>query len=153
MRLHCGHRQQRGPMVRMRIARAPYIDSRLEALVTQCSARYPHPGQALQSLCCVPLGSNVGCASEKNIGCAHRKARVRFVCCARKWLCSLPGGPLAVAAAAAWQYRPRLQCCCRCCPLRYCAAGGASAGGAGFVCTCFIGKSVLAVSQNFVLKF
>jgi hypothetical protein len=36
-------------------------------------------------------GSDVGCASGKNIGCAYRKARVRFACCAREWLCSLPG--------------------------------------------------------------
>jgi ABC-type enterobactin transport system permease subunit len=45
----------------------------------------------LQTLRCVPLGSDVGCAYGKNIDCAYRKARVRFACCAREWLCSLPG--------------------------------------------------------------
>ena len=45
----------------------------------------------MQTLRCVPLGSDVGCASGKNIDCACRKARVRFACCAREWLCSLPG--------------------------------------------------------------
>jgi hypothetical protein len=66
----------------------------------------------LQSLCCVPLGS-VDCASGKNIGCAYRKARVRFACCARdvdEWLCSLPG-----------------RSCCRCLAVSPCASSAAAA--------------------------
>jgi hypothetical protein len=58
-------------------------------------------------------------------------------------------GPcLAAAGAAAWQCCLRLQCCSPCCPLRSCADGAASLGGADGVCICFIGKSDLVVSQN-----
>jgi hypothetical protein len=72
-----------------------------------------------------------------------------------KLACASPAAPvsgcapcLAAASAAAWQCRLRLQRCCRCCPLRSCADGGASVGGADGVCICVVGKSVLVVSQN-----
>jgi hypothetical protein len=94
----------------------------------------------------VPLGSDVGCASGKNIGCDYHKARVRLACCAREWLCSLPDRSwcccLAVLPAP-----PALLLYC-CCALRSCADGRASVGGAGGVCICFIGQGDLVVSQN-----
>jgi hypothetical protein len=75
----------------------------------------------------------------------------------RKLACALPAAPvsgcapcLVAAAAAAWHWQCclRLQRCCRCCPLRSCADGGASVGGAGGVCICFIGKSDLVVQPE-----
>jgi hypothetical protein len=89
----------------------------------------------LQTLRCVPLRSAVGCASEKNIGCAYRKLSSRALRLLPPQvvvspLCSFLAWPLA--GAATWQCCLRLQHCCRCCPLRSCADGGASVGGAGW---------------------
>jgi hypothetical protein len=107
-----------------------------------------------QTLRCVPLGSDVGCASGKNIDCAYRKARMSFACCARtEWLCSLPGRSwcccltVLPAPPALLPLLPSRSCADGGASVRS-ADGGASVGGAGGVCICFIGKSVLVVSQK-----
>jgi hypothetical protein len=63
-------------------ARAPYIDSSVERTVDEFSVPPGTLTHRLQSVCCVPLGSDVGCASGKNIGCVRtgKKARMRRRC-------------------------------------------------------------------------
>jgi hypothetical protein len=61
----------------------------------------------------------------------HRAARTGKLACASPAALTSACAPcLATADAAAWQCGLRLQRCCRCCPLRSCAEGGASLGGA-----------------------
>jgi hypothetical protein len=96
----------------------------------------------------VPLGSDVCCASGKNIGCDYRKESSRalrllrprvVVLVAWPQLVLLPGSVACASSAAAAAPSESL---------RSCAGRGASVGGAGGVCICFVGKSDLVVSQN-----
>jgi hypothetical protein len=52
------------------------------------------------------LGSDVGCASGKNIDCAYRKARVRFACCARECSSGSSAGGAGNTARQQHQLRP-----------------------------------------------
>jgi hypothetical protein len=117
MHLHCGRRPQRGWTVR---ARAPYIDStgsggkKYGLIAPPGASTLTH---RLQSLDCVPLGSDVVCAFGKNFDCAYRESSR-----ALRLLHAPASGfapCLAAAAAAAWpQCRLRLQRCCRCTPVQ-----------------------------------
>jgi hypothetical protein len=98
----------------------------------------------LQTLRCMPLESDVGCASGKNIDCAYRKARVRYACCSCECLCSMPGRNCELVLLPTVSPAPPALL-----PLVPSALlGGASVGGAGGVRICFISKSDMVVSQN-----
>ena len=122
---------------------APYIDSSVGNTVDSVFRPVPSPIGCRPSAAC--RWGRTSAAPPERTSAARTG----------KLACASPAAPasgcapcLAAAGAVAWQCCLRLQRCCRCCPLRCCADGGASVGGAGGVCICFIGKSVLVVSQK-----